>query len=217
MKPLLLDLFCCAGGCSAGYSDAGFDVTGVDINPQPHYPFKFKQADAFDYLRKNWMYYDVIAASPPCQRYSATASIHGKDDLPDYVARIREALIETGLPYVIENVPGAPLLNPLVLCGSMFGLGVRRHRLFESNITLVAPAPCKHPKDKSTGLIRGKEYSTGESGLVCVSGHIFNRQAGLKAMGIDWTMTRHEVAQAIPPEYTRHIGGLLMKHCFPKP
>jgi hypothetical protein len=134
MKPRLLDMFCGAGGCSMGYLRAGFEVTGVDLHPQPHYPFRFIQADAIAYCRKHGHEYDVIHASPPCQAYSITKNLKtAKTSHPDLVAATRAALIRTRKPYVIENVPGSPLINPLMLCGSMFGLGVIRHRLFESS------------------------------------------------------------------------------------
>lgn len=147
----LLDLFCGAGGCSVGYHRAGFDVTGVDIAPQPRYPFfEVHQQDAMavlsdvDYCRQ----FDVIHASPPCQLYSVATLRRGRtyNRYPDLVGPVRAALRGIGRPYVIENVPGAPMVDPVTLCGSMFGLGttdaeLRRHRLFESDQLLYAPGP----------------------------------------------------------------------------
>lgn len=151
MKIRLLDLYCGAGGCAVGYSRAGFDVVGVDLNPMPRYPFEFHQGDALDYLREHGHEFDVIHASPPCQAYCSLKSMPNAKVHPDLVAPTREALEATGKPYVIENVPGAPLLSPTMLCGTMFGLGtgdadLRRHRLFETNWSLVLPFGmfCKH-------------------------------------------------------------------------
>src|SRR5690348_3701176 len=135
-RPRLLDLFCGAGGCAAGYQDAGFYVVGVDKEPQPNYCGDvFIQTDALEILAE-WHFdaFDAIHASPPCQRYSlAQNASKNADAHPDLVEPVREALQATGLPYVIENVPGAPLLDPITLCGKSFGLNVKRHRLFETN------------------------------------------------------------------------------------
>jgi DNA (cytosine-5)-methyltransferase 1 len=157
MKPRLLDLFCGAGGCSVGYARAGFEVVGVDIVPQPRYPFAFVQADALEYLHELCslgssrfgveIQFDAIHASPPCQAHSAVTpdkSVH-----ENLIPETRELLEATGLPYVIENVEGAKaeLHDPAMLCGSMFDpiLDVRRHRLFETNWGLEPPAwPCRH-------------------------------------------------------------------------
>lgn len=141
MKPRLLDLFCGAGGCSKGYADAGFYVVGVDVEPQPNYPFRFIQADALEFLREGrWQGFDVIHASPPCQRYSAAAEIHDTSERhPDLIDPTRALLRATGLPWVMENVERAPLETTLRLCGSMFELGVLRHRLFESNVLMLGP------------------------------------------------------------------------------
>jgi DNA (cytosine-5)-methyltransferase 1 len=214
--PRLLDLFCGAGGCSEGYRRAGFSVFGVDINPQKNYPYPFAQADALEYLREHGHEFDAIHASPPCQRDSLARHIHDSGDRhPDLVGPCRELLIATGRPWVMENVMGAPLRDPVVLCGLMFGLRVLRHRMFESSHLLLAPAHPRHPKDLTTGTLtdkrggRGNGYSTGEHGLVCVAGNNFVREAGARAMGISW-MTRKELAQAIPPAYTEFIGRQLM-------
>ncbi len=210
IKPRLLDLFCGAGGAGMGYHRAGFEVVGVDFNPQKNYPFEFHQADALEYLEAHGHEFDAIHASPPCQAYSVTKSLH-KNDHPELVPQVRALLIATGKPFVIENVVGAPLLNPLILCGSMFPeLRVYRHRLFECNPAIwFPPAACNHsfsmPPSKGTyHTLDKQEYIT------CV-GHNFQAEAGRIAMGTDW-MTRDEIAQAIPPAYTEYIGRKLMDH-----
>lgn len=207
-KPRLLDLFCGAGGAAVGYHRAGFEVVGVDINPQPHYPFEFHQADAMTYPLEG---FDVIHASPPCQHYSACRAIYscaGKE-YPDLVAPVRDRLIATGKPFVIENVEGAPLKNYMMLCGSMFeGLRVYRHRLFECNPFLVfPPATCSHHHKLPKQF--GEYHSLREDNFITCAGHNFKAEDGRIAMGIDW-MTRDELAQAIPPAYTEWIGRQLM-------
>lgn len=214
----ILDLFCGAGGCAVGYHRAGFaEIVGVDIAPQPRYPFTFVQGDALEYLAEHGAEFDAIHASPPCQRYTVGRTIHDSGDRhPDLVDPTRALLNAAGRPWVMENVPGAPLENPVTLCGLMFGLRVIRHRLFESSVFLMAP-PCPgHPKHLSTGTMTAKRggtgngYSTGAGGLVCVAGNNFVREAGAKAMGIDWPMTRRELANAIPPAYTEFVGRQLI-------
>lgn len=209
-RPKALDLFCCAGGAGMGLHRAGFDVVGVDIEMQPRYPFEFHQADALSYPLDG---FDFIWASPPCQAYSTLRHLTGKN-YPDLIAPIRDRLIASGALYVIENVPGAPLRNPIMLCGSRFGLRVRRHRLFESKF-LGAPGQqiksgCTHalqgrPIDVSgTGGRRRAERKDGPA-----AGGNSNKPRNLEearaAIGIDW-MTRAEIAQAIPPAYAEYIG-----------
>jgi DNA (cytosine-5)-methyltransferase 1 len=218
-RPRLLDLFCGAGGCAVGYHRAGFDVVGVDIHPQPNYPFTFVQADALSWLGAQILayqydgcgfHYHAIHASPPCQSYSVSRHIHNSGtNHPDLLARTRELLQWAGVPWVIENVGGAPLRMPAMLCGLMFGLQVLRHRYFESSHLLLAPSHPQHPKGNLTNSMAG--YSTGAQGYVCVAGHNFNRIAGARAMGVEWMRTRREVAQAIPPAYTEFIGRQLMQ------
>jgi len=214
MKPKLLDLFCGAGGASMGYYRAGLDVEGVDIKPQPHYPFKFYQADALTFPLEG---YDAYHASPPCQKWSVAGIIHRKKGkvYPELIDATRFRLLLTGKPYVIENVPPAKkcLVNPITLCGVMFGLGVLRHRCFESSFALPPIAHIKH--DGKIG--DGKYFSVaGGAGRWKSWGKVYrNVSKGTvkqwqEAMGIDW-MTRAEIKEAIPPAYTEYIGKYLMQ------
>lgn len=210
-KPLLLDLFCKAGGAGMGYYQAGFEVVGVDIEPQPRYPFEFHQADALQFLREHGNEFDVIHASPPCQEYSVLSSLKTKE-YPTLIEPIRELLLLLGKPYIIENVPGAPLINPLLLCGTMFGLRVIRHRYFENNFNMhMAPFSCNHwgrtqPRNDKRG--KSKVASLERHSFLTVTGHDFRNADASKAMQIDW-MTNKELAEAIPPAYTKFIGGHL--------
>lgn len=202
----LLDLFSGAGGASAGYAAAGFTVTGVDLAPMPRYPHTFHQADALDYLAAHGAEFDAIHASPPCQAYSTLRHRTGGEYV-DLVDATRAALQATGKPYVIENVVGAPLINPVMLCGSMFGLRaagrvLRRHRLFEATF------PVTTPPDGCTGRPVGGVYGTGGAGQM-TRGYKFQPDEAKTAMGIDW-MSRAELSQAIPPAYTEHIGAYLL-------
>jgi len=202
--PRLLDLFCGAGGAAMGYHRVGFEVVGVDIKPQPHYPFEFHQAEALEFLAQNAPIFDAFHASPPCQGYSKTRAIHGRV-YPLLIPSIRHNFRFWRKPSVIENVVGAPLVNPIMLCGEMFGLRVIRHRLFECS--WFCPQP-HHPQHKG-GTNAHRTYSTGAY-YVCVAGHNFRRTEGAAAMGIDW-MSRDELAQAIPPAYTEWIGRQLLQ------
>ena len=206
----ILDLFCGAGGATAGYQRAGFYVIGVDIAPQPRYcGNEFVQADALEWFANYTGKYDAIHASPPCQAYSQLAYMPNRDmsSYPMLIDETRELLAASGKPYVIENVTNAPLQNPLVLCGTMFGLSTHKHRAFEIEPPLYfAPAQCNRARVKPKGSSKrlGQYYGTpGE--MVTVAGHQFSRRAGSVAMGIDW-MTRDELAEAIPPSYTQWIG-----------
>jgi DNA (cytosine-5)-methyltransferase 1 len=219
-RPRLLDLFCCAGGCSVGYSRAGFDVVGVDHAPQPDYPFEFHRADALHYPLTGFA---AVAASPPCKLHTALRATATKPALfevhTDLVAATRARLVAAGVPYVIENVVGAPLLDPARYCGSSFGLPVRRHRLFETNWPLVAP-PCNHA---AQGEVVGV-YGTGGADVgwaVRTGGRRTHRGPGrggrkvagaeaAAALGIDWTTDQRRLSQAIPPAYTEHIGRQLL-------
>lgn len=212
---MLLDLFCCAGGAGAGYASAGFKVVGVDIEPQPRYPFAFIQADVMALDDRFLRFFDAIHASPPCQRYSDLAKRNGNaEDHPDLVGPIRDRLRATRRPYVIENVEGAPLLNPVKLCGTMFpGLRVQRHRMFESNIHLMAPQCGAHPlvytRDKRKAHYGKLNEMT--AFVQVTGGGNCSKAAAADAMGIDW-MTKDELNEAIPPKYTHFIGQQLMRH-----
>jgi DNA (cytosine-5)-methyltransferase 1 len=204
----LLDLFCGAGGAAMGYSRAGFEVVGVDHLPQKHYPFEFHQADALEYVTEHGHEFDAIHASPPCQRYTM-AQHAAKNALghPDLVGVTRGALVATGKPYIIENVIGAPLLNAVILCGLSFGLGVRRHRLFEANFFILIPSCQCQGKDYY--VIFGHEVRNRRHGIA--AGRKNKIAEGRRAMGIEW-MTRGELSEAIPPAYTEFIGRALMQH-----
>ena len=217
MRPRLLDLFCCAGGAAMGYHQAGFDVVGVDINPQPHYPFMFVQGDALDFLERNGRHFDVVHASPPCHDHSTLrhtmGGLHGTGWLLDAT---RQALRENSAPYVIENVPGAPMQQPIVLCGSMFGLGaqcgddyrqLRRHRQFESNVALSVPSSCAH-QGGAIGVYGGGRAVRVPGGRR--GGYQGLKSERIEAMGIGW-MTLAELSQAIPPAYTAHVGSQIIE------
>jgi DNA (cytosine-5)-methyltransferase 1 len=199
----LLDLFCCEGGASVGYERAGFDVTGVDLRPQPRYPFTFHQGDALAFVKRHGHEYDVIAASPPCPAYSEATPPHHRERLPMLIAPTREALRATGRPYVIENVENARahLLNPIMLCGTMFGLPIWRHRYFEAPTLALLTPPCDH---------RGRPLT-----LHCGSNSRKTRGgtsvADIRAaMGIDW-MSRDGLYEAIPPAFTEYLGRALLR------
>ena len=212
-RPRLLDLFCGAGGAGEGYHRAGFDVTGVDIKPQPHNPHKFIQADALEYAREHGREFDAIHASPPCQAYSVLKSMKNAKHHIGLIPSTRKLLEAIGLPYIIENVPGAPLQSysclfgkhGVMLCGSMFDLGVergylRRHRLFETSFSVKQPF-CNH-HGPAVGVY-GHGGHTGKHRM------LYRKEASV-AMGIDW-MNRDEMCQAIPPVYTEFIGKQLMR------
>jgi DNA (cytosine-5)-methyltransferase 1 len=195
-----------------GYHRAGFDVAGVDIEPQPRYPFAFIRADALEYVAAHGHEYDAIAASPPCQRYSVANRVQRSAERhPDLVAPTRRALRATGRPYVIENVVGAPLVHPIMLCGTMFGLQVFRHRLFECSFFLLVPPHGKHQGSANSHRWGKHRYDDLSGGYVTVCGGGNCRvETARKAMGIEW-MTKAELNQAIPPAYTEFIGAQLLR------
>lgn len=219
MKPRLLDLFCKAGGAGAGYARAGFDVVGVDIVKQPRYPFEFIQADAMTFPLYG---FDAIHASPPCQRYSVATAAIQRSKYPDLVGPTRARLIATGLPYVIENVAGAPLENAVTLCGTMFGLGaldedgtpltLQRHRLFESNVLILAPGPCQgrhRAVEQWAGSYGGARRDKAEARNERHGGYVPSKEIQARLLGIDW-MSEPELYEAIPPAYTQFIGEHLI-------
>lgn len=195
-----------------GYHRAGFEVVGVDIKPQPRYPFEFHQADALEFPLSG---FDVIHASPPCQKFSRATNIHNgkpyQKNHPDLIDAIRQRLSATERPYIIENVPEAPLTSCVTLCGTMFeGLRVYRHRNFETwPIVLLPPYCCNHkyrlPPNK------GHYHTLDEYDFITCVGHNFSAESGRIAMGIGW-MTRDELAEAIPPAYTEWIGRKFLEY-----
>lgn len=210
----MLDLFCGAGGAAWGYHQAleelgiNHEIVGVDIAPQKRYPFTFVQADALLYLAQHGGEYDFIHASPPCQRYSKARPL-AKRDYPELIVPVREALIKTGKAYCIENVPGAPLINPTLLCGTMFGLELYRHRLFETSHEIDFRWDYGHGRtqDKLYGKQRKQDIV-----MVCGNEQYKGyRERAQKAMGIDW-MTADELSEAIPPAYTEYIGRQMFQN-----
>lgn len=206
-KLRLLDLFCGEGGCSVGYHRAGFDeIVGVDINPQPRYPFRFVRGDALEYLAAHGHEFDAVHASPPCQGYSRTRYVTGKE-YPLMIEDVRAALRAVGKPYVIENVEGAPLIDATLLCGTMFGLKVFRHRLFETSFFMMAPPHIGHQFfGKASG--QGRPVTATRQYLT-VTGNFSGIAVGRAAMGIDW-MSKRGLTQAIPPAYAEYIGRQLL-------
>jgi len=207
----LLDLFCGAGGASAGYAKAGFDVTGIDIKHGKRYPFTYIRGDVRDYLHPEFLsQFDVIAASPPCQTHSITQHLRnaqGKSTSKiDMIPETRTALMASGKPYIIENVQGSPLIDPIKVCGSAFGLKVRRHRLFESNIKLRG-TDCRHKEQgKPVGIYGSMRDEIPNGGHTAKTMPQANN-----AMGIDW-MIWGELVESIPPAYTEFIGRQVINH-----
>jgi hypothetical protein len=233
-KPLLVDLCCKAGGASKGYSDAGFDVVGVDIQKQKNYPFKFIRGDV---LEMDLPEADLYHASPPCQLFSiGTAKYRNQGkQYPDVLTPLRERLLKTGKPFIIENVPGAPIRKDVFLCGEMFALRVIRHRIFEIHgFTVLQPPHIKHKLSLREGSAVGVYGSNGtlfmishkanykeeyeklkkhrQSWYATVAGnggnsYSYQLSKWREAMGIDW-MNKKELTQAIPPAYTKYIGTM---------
>lgn len=198
----LLDLFCCQGGASHGYVQAGFEVVGVDIDPQPRYPFDFVQADALEYVAAHGREFDAIHASPPCQAYTNAQRIQDNDH-PELVAPLRGLLVASGKPFVIENVPGAPLVDPVMLCGSMFGIATYRHRLFETNWELSAP---DHPEHKARTAKMGRPARDDE--FMHIVGNFSGVDRAREIMSMPWA-NRDGLREAIPPAFTSFIGAAL--------
>jgi DNA (cytosine-5)-methyltransferase 1 len=203
----LLDLFCGVGGASVGYAQAGFEVHGVDLKHGKRYPFTYLRADVLDVLRDDefMQQFDVIHASPPCQTHSITQHLRnaqGKTTSKvDLIPQTREALVASGKPYIIENVPGSPLIDPIQLCGSSFGLKVRRHRLFESNMPLKGSV-CNHKLQGRPigvyGSLRDEIPNGGKTAATI--------DEARDAMGMPWAIWT-ELVEAIPPAFTQYLGG----------
>jgi DNA (cytosine-5)-methyltransferase 1 len=198
-----LDLFCGGGGAGVGLHRAGFDVTGVDVVPQPEYPLRFFLGDALRFPLEG---YDLVWASPPCQAHTTLRGLgKAREDDAELIIRLRRRLRRARVPYVIENVVGAPLLNPVVLCGSMFGLAVRRHRLFECSFPVRRPMLCSCRARRNVavyGKAPGHRLPDGVQRARSV-------EHGRDAMGINWLSWR-PLTQAIPPAYSEYIGRAFM-------
>ncbi|MEV8101921.1 SAM-dependent methyltransferase [Streptomyces sp. NPDC088135] len=203
-RPRLLDAFCCQGGAAKGYADAGFDVTGIDLHPQPRYPYRFVQGDAVDYIRAHGGEFDFIHASPPCQHDTACQRIQGNTH-PDLIAPTRAALESTGRPWVIENVGGAvpKLRAPVLLCGPMLGVRTYRHRYFETGGGFTLPQP-HHPAHAVPQAKMGRPVPPGHYGQYI--GNFSGVPLARKVMGVPW-MNRDGIRECIPPAYTRWIGA----------
>ncbi|BAG20176.1 MULTISPECIES: DNA cytosine methyltransferase [Streptomyces] len=203
----VLDLFCCQGGAAMGYHRAGFDVTGIDLAPQPRYPFRFIQADAIDYVREHGAEFDFIHASPPCQRYSRAQKIQHRDH-PDLIAPTRAALEATGRPWVIENVEEAhrELRDPVTLCAATFGMRTYRHRLFETGGTFTFTPP-RHPAHWAPLTKMGRPRAAGH--FAHYVGNFSGVQEARTDIGVPW-MNRDGIRECIPPAYTHHIATALL-------
>jgi DNA (cytosine-5)-methyltransferase 1 len=220
---IVLDTYCCGGGMAMGYYLAGFEVVGVDIDPQPNYPFPFVQGDAVEFIKEHGHEYDLIHGSPPCQDYS-NLNAYNKKSYPRLIGPTRDAMVATGQPYVMENVEiaGIELIDPITLCGPMFGLNVYRHRVFETNWPLVAPAHGKHV----ARCMRNGYVPTPEKPFMTITGGAHSRawqNAACDAMGMPWIKVPaggdiklgiREVCEAIPPAYAEWIGSRFLAQQF---
>jgi DNA (cytosine-5)-methyltransferase 1 len=222
-RPLLLDLFSGAGGAAVGYYRAGFDIIGVDLHPMPRYPFEFIGAEALIFLEDLIAddmadHFDAIHASPPCQRYSPTRTMHNVR-YPDVINPLRALLKKTQIPYIIENVPEAPMENPVILCGSQFDLCqewsgefwrgdvyLKRHRAFE--VLFPVPDAGLHDHTRRAVTVAG-HGRMGKSDSI-FKGKGFS-QLKRDVMRIGW-MTENELNEAIPPAYTQYVGQHLMRY-----
>jgi DNA (cytosine-5)-methyltransferase 1 len=210
----VLDLFCGAGGASTGYHRAGFEVTGIDVKHGKRYPFKYLRLDVRELQPSDLAEYDLIHASPPCQTHSITRNLRiaqgNSTSKLDLLEPTRKLLEASGKPYIIENVPGAPLINPVQLCGSSFKLKVRRHRHFESNMKLVGSI-CNHKEQGKPVGVYGAMNDTAQgldktTGKYVIGGSTAKTiEEAREAMGIDW-MIWGELVEAIPPVYTEYLG-----------
>lgn len=241
-RPKVLDLYCCAGGAGMGYHRAGFDVYGVDLDPQPNYPFAFRQDSALTVLedllageKLAFVHPDgtveelgltdfaLVHASPPCQAFSATKALHTNTH-PDLIVPTRVLLRATGLPFIMENVVGAPLEDPLLLCGTEFRLRARdvdgvelklvRHRLFETNLPLKRRGKCDHDRSVLTASVYGAgggwtpEHRDSAKRR---GGYVPHTDVCRQLLGVDWT-SKHELSQVVPPAFTEHLGAQVLEH-----
>lgn len=214
--PRILDLFCCQGGMAMGYHNAGFEVVGWDLDGTAgdRYPFEFHQGNAIEVLRDldYVRTFDAVHTSPPCQGYSTITPDQSK--WPLLIRPVRELLSAAGVPYVIENVEGArrDMVNPLRLCGSSFGLGVRRHRLFESNVMLYG-RPCEHKGHNAIGVYGdhpdSREFLRPDGrrrGRKATSLHEASEALG----GVEW-MNWRGMAECVPPAFSEFIGRQILE------
>ncbi|MFM9446900.1 SAM-dependent methyltransferase [Streptomyces acidiscabies] len=208
-RPLLLDAFCCQGGAAKGYADAGFDVVGVDLAPQPRYPYRFVQADAVEFIREYGAGFDVVHASPPCQFDSDCQRIQGNIH-PDLIGPTRAALESTGRPWVLENVRGAlpKLREPVMLCGPMLGVDTYRHRYFETGGGFSLPQP-GHPAHTVPQAKMGRPVPPGWYGQFV--GNFSGVALARRVLGVEW-MNRDGIRECIPPAYTQWIGRAALAH-----
>jgi DNA (cytosine-5)-methyltransferase 1 len=208
-RPRALVAFCCQGGEAMGYHQAGFEVIGVDIDPQPRFPFEFHRGDAIEFVKEHGHEFDVIVGGPPCQAHTKAQRIQGRKH-PRLIGPFREVLIATGLPYVIENVEEArdELIDPKMLCGTMFGLKTDRHRLFETNWPLTVP---EHIGGKHIGehTKMGRPWKPGT--LYQAVGNFSGVEFVRQDLGVPW-MNRDGIRECIPPAYAQFIGEQLMAH-----
>jgi len=209
-RPRIADLFCGAGGAGMGLHRAGFEVVGYDIEPQPNYPFEFHQEDALDVDLSS---FDAVWASPPCQAFSQAVKKVNRERRPNLIPATRNLITDADLPYVIENVPTARehLIEPVQLCGSAFGLPIRRHRIFESNVWLWS-GQCSH--EEYPRIYPPAWNRTTPLRVLSISGGYQQRPASVDehraAMGVDWDMTIPELSEAIPPAYSEYLGVRLL-------
>ena len=219
VMPKLLDLFCGAGGAAMGYHRAGFDeIVGVDLNPQPRYPFEFVQGDALEYLSEHGSEFDAVHASPPCQDYSRAVRHLSSPGYPRLLEPTQDILETLDCPYVIENVVGSPIpmqstlfgQHGVYLCGTMFGLRIWRHRLFATNFEVALPSPCVHSEPAMNPFNSAGSARLNEECLAVLGHKDVGEAYWREHWGVGW-MKREEGREAIPPAYTEYIGRTLIK------
>lgn len=212
----LLDLYCGGGIVADGYAAAGFvEIVGVDIEPQPYYPYEFVQGDAIEYALENGHKFDLIHASPPCLKYTPLSRLQKGKEYPDLVDATRETLMLVGVPWVMENVKEAPMTNYLLLCGTMFGLRTRRHRVFETwPVQLMfSPMSCSC-KGRTYGLYDREKGtpSLENSDLITITGNGYKSADGRKAMGVKRYVPKSVLSKGVPPIYGKWIAEQMMNH-----